>query len=403
MNLLTTTMAALAAFLPLDALAQSAPATPPSLVQTVKQVSKHVGEMSMPMDAGGAAAGVTERLRFEPYQQIEEMFLRDDVVYLMRHGPTDWSYLDEKDVAPTDCAHQRVMREEGIDKMRQLGALMASNDILPSEIVVSEWCRDQQTVKALLEGFDMVDPAISAAMPVETDPGLDLLLSLQGSRDVGVLKELVSTWTGNHERKGPLMLISHYTNIEELTQFRVYEGEMLVLDPKRDNLVLGYVRLQSAGPDVGHFKDALNSPLLDEGEAFDMVSRYYKALGAGDREQLTDILSDRWVVHGTSPTEQVRDVDAFLAETQEIIDGLADTMFEIDELYLAGDIVTVIGRITGRQTGEIYGIAPTGRTVSFGGIAVHRIQDGKIVETWQMADRLSLLRQITDGSGKPSP
>ena len=273
------------------------------------------------------------------------------------------------------------MREEGIDKMRQLGALMASNDILPAEIVVSEWCRDQQTVKALLEGFDMVDPAISAAMPVETDPGLDLLLSLQGSRDVGVLKELVSDWTGNPERKGPLMLISHYTNIEELTQFRVYEGEMLVLDPKRDNLVLGYVRLQSAGPDVGHFKDALDSPLLDEGEAFDMVTRYYEAIGAGDRVALAGILSDRWISHGSASLDDVQDVGSFLAETRELSDGLSDARFDILDLYLTDDIVTVIGNVTGRHTGPIYDIPATGRTVTFGGIAVHRIRDGRITET----------------------
>ena len=96
---------ALIVLVPIGTLAQTADPMPPSFAKSAVQVSKHVGELSMPLDAGAAAAGVTERLRFEPYQQIEEMFLRDDVVFLMRHGPTDWSYLDEKDVAPTDCAH----------------------------------------------------------------------------------------------------------------------------------------------------------------------------------------------------------------------------------------------------------------------------------------------------------
>ncbi len=390
------------ALLPLAALAQSAPpprdptgATDPApLVETIRQVSRHVGEMTMALDAGGADIEVTERLRFEPYQQLEEMFTRDDVVFLMRHGLTDWSHLDEKGVAPTDCAHQRVMRQDDIEKMRQLGTLLASNGIVPSRVVASEWCRNQQTLTSLLDGFGRVDPAIADAMPVETTPELNLLLSLQGSPDVAALRTRISSWSGDPDRKGPLLLISHYTNIEELTQFRVFEGEILVLDPKRDNLVLGYLRLQSAGPDVGHFKDALSSPLLDEEQAFDMVSRYYAALGSGDRVALDDVLSDGWISHGTATLDDVRNVAAFLAETREVSDGLSDAHFDIVDLYLTDDIVTVIGTVTGRHTGPIYGIPATGRTVTFGGIAVHRIREGRIVETWQMSDRLSLIRQI---------
>ena len=44
--------------------------------------------------------------------------------------------------------------------------------------------------------------------------------------------------------RGPLLAILHFTDIEELTNFSVYEGEMVMIDPKRDNRVLGYVRLR---------------------------------------------------------------------------------------------------------------------------------------------------------------
>ncbi|MEM8630481.1 MAG: hypothetical protein AAGF74_04540, partial [Pseudomonadota bacterium] len=67
----------------------------------MRQVSTHMGEMasSMPSSIEGEEP---DTLRFEPWQMLEEMFLRDDVVYLMRHGPTDWNKLDEKGVASTD-------------------------------------------------------------------------------------------------------------------------------------------------------------------------------------------------------------------------------------------------------------------------------------------------------------
>ncbi|MEM7719018.1 MAG: ester cyclase [Pseudomonadota bacterium] len=360
--------------------------------ETVRQVSTHIGEMTMTLEMSGL--DVDETLRFEPYQQLDDMFGRDDVVFLMRHGPTDWSKLDEKNVAPTDCTNQRVMIESGVRSMRDFGSLIASNNILPSQIVVSEWCRNQQTVAALQDGFDRVDPTISATIPVETDGNTNLLLSLQGAKDVASLRERISNWEGSPDRKGPLLIVTHYTNIEELTQFRVFEGEVLILDPKRDNQVLGYLRLASAAPDVGHFSDALSSPLLARSEAQDMIERYYDAIGAQDMTALETILSDRWVSHGLSDPDGDQDVDDFLSVVETIRAGLSDVEFIVDEIHVAGDIVTVIGTIIGQHTGTIYGLPATGRQINFGAIAVHRIEDGTITESWQMSDRVGLIQQL---------
>jgi phosphohistidine phosphatase SixA len=228
------------------------------LVAEITQMSAHVGSMAATMEGGGDAeagpGGALDTLRFEPWQMLDEMFLRDDVVYLMRHGPTDWSRLDPKDVAPTDCGNQRVMIEDGIRDMQTMGHILAENGVVPGAIVVSEWCRNQQTFEALRAGYERAVPGILDDVPVETSADLNLLLALQGAPNVTRLRERVSAWEGSGG-KGPLLLISHFTNIEELTQFSVYEGEVLVLDPKRDNRVIGYFRLNSARPDIGHFSN----------------------------------------------------------------------------------------------------------------------------------------------------
>ncbi|MBM7066899.1 hypothetical protein [Actibacterium sp. 188UL27-1] len=219
----------------------------------MRQLSTHMGEMYAEIsDESASAGGFLETVRFEPWQMIDEMFTRSDVVYLMRHGPTDWSKLDDKGVASTDCDNQRVMGPEGAAAMENLGLLLGSNGVWPGQIVVSEWCRNQQTVENLKAGFARADNARTAALPVETDADLNLLLSLQGAPDVVGMRERITNWDGG-DGSGPLLMISHFTNIEELTNFTVFEGEILVLDPKRDNRVLGYVRLTSAEPDVGHF------------------------------------------------------------------------------------------------------------------------------------------------------
>lgn len=364
-----------------------------SMPNTVEQISTHMGEMTVPLDG---SVEVSNSVIFEPIQSFEDMFLRDDVVFLMRHGPTDWSKLDKYDVAPDDCDNQRIMSEEGRADMRDLGTLMARNEILPSRIVVSQWCRNQQTVSELLEGVARLDPEAAEEIPVETDGDLNLLLSLQGAPDVSNLEQIISDWDGDPEREGPLLIISHYTNIEELTLFRLFEGEFIIIDPKRDNRVLGYVRLRSAGPDQGHFAEELASPLISDEQALDMVERYYAALNASDDELLSDVISDRWAVQGLSAGEAEQARDEFLSNLSEFRDALDNPTFAIEDLYVVDGVVTVIGQIEGRHTGTLLGVPATGRDVSFGAIAVHRTEDGQIVETWQMADRFSLEQQISE-------
>jgi predicted ester cyclase len=313
----------------------------------------------------------------------------------MRHGPTDCIHLDAPNVAPSDCANQRVMVEDGMARTRDMGALMAASGVIPARIVTSEWCRNRQTVDSLMAGMAEMDPAIPEAMPVEATPDLNLRLSLQGSPDMTPLRARISAWDGDPDRLGPLLIASHHTNIEELTQFRVFEGEILVLDPKRDNYVLGYLRLKSAQPDVGYFADALASPLLAEQEALDMVDRYYAALTSGDETALRSILAEDWVERGASPSTPDRDAGRLFAEVARLSEGLSDVAFTVEDVALADDTITVRGTLTGRHTGTLFGVPATGREVAFGGLALHRVADGAIVESWQMADWTTLMDLIT--------
>jgi phosphohistidine phosphatase SixA len=198
-----------------------------------------------------AASQITTSLRFEPLTMLTDLF-RKDIVFLMRHGPTDWSQTDARGVLPSDCNRQRLMTADGKDAMHQLGMHLAMSRIIPAEIRVSEWCRNAETVTAIMMGINEVNPNFAEAIVTNNDAGLNLLLSLNGAATVAPIEAMIDNWMASGP-EGPLMLITHYTNIEELTQFRTYEGEILILDPKLDNRVLGYMRLDSALPDAIHF------------------------------------------------------------------------------------------------------------------------------------------------------
>ena len=66
-----------------------------------------------------------------------------------------------------------------------------------------------------------------------------------------------------------------------------------------------------------------------------------------------------------------------------------------EEILSVGDRVVL--RATDRAThsgGEFQGIAPTGRRVTFGQIAIYRIADGRIANIWEEADLLALMQQL---------
>ena len=66
-----------------------------------------------------------------------------------------------------------------------------------------------------------------------------------------------------------------------------------------------------------------------------------------------------------------------------------------DEVQVAeGDMVAGRFVFHGTHEGEFMGIAPTGRQVTFRGLSLNRVVDGKIVEAWVEIDLEDILGQI---------
>jgi predicted ester cyclase len=66
-------------------------------------------------------------------------------------------------------------------------------------------------------------------------------------------------------------------------------------------------------------------------------------------------------------------------------------------LLADGDCVSARFTQSGTQTGELMGIPPTGKKVSFTEIGILRIADGKIVESWYDVDMARLMQQLGVG------
>jgi steroid delta-isomerase-like uncharacterized protein len=84
-------------------------------------------------------------------------------------------------------------------------------------------------------------------------------------------------------------------------------------------------------------------------------------------------------------------VKGFLAGVRT---AFPDIHFAVADLVAEGNSVAARWTLTGTQTGELSGRAPTGQRVSVPGIAVFHVVNGKIHEMWTAFDPARLMRVL---------
>lgn len=109
---------------------------------------------------------------------------------------------------------------------------------------------------------------------------------------------------------------------------------------------------------------------------------------------IDEYVAPGYVGHDPAEPEPIRGPEGVKENVQKYLTGFADGHITVDEQIVEGD--TVATRWTGRgtQTGEIAGIAPTGKQVTVTGITISRLEGGKVVEEWSTWDTLGMLVQL---------
>ena len=114
----------------------------------------------------------------------------------------------------------------------------------------------------------------------------------------------------------------------------------------------------------------------------------------GKLDVLDEIASPEFVRHdlgGAPDIAGVERIKRFIAAQRAVFEGLTST---IEDLFARDDKVVARYSARGTHAGELMGIAPTGKWVRWNGINIYRIENGKLAETWQLADMLGVMRQI---------
>ena len=77
-----------------------------------------------------------------------------------------------------------------------------------------------------------------------------------------------------------------------------------------------------------------------------------------------------------------------------LLTAFPDASHTIEGQIAEGDKVVTRMTVRGTFVGEYLGIPPNGKQITVGGIMIHRIAGGQLVEHWAVADNLSCFQQL---------
>ena len=114
----------------------------------------------------------------------------------------------------------------------------------------------------------------------------------------------------------------------------------------------------------------------------------------GDLDVADEIYAPNYVGHNPLDPEDVRGPEGAKEQARMYRSAFPDVRLSIEEQVAEGDRVVTRWIGSGTHQGEMMGIAPTGNQIRVDGITISRIQDGKVVEDWELFNALGLMQQL---------
>jgi steroid delta-isomerase-like uncharacterized protein len=125
-----------------------------------------------------------------------------------------------------------------------------------------------------------------------------------------------------------------------------------------------------------------------------LVKRWIDAWNTRGNLHLVDALFAADHVDRTPPPNGKQGVEGVRQFVNFFFDAFEDVEMRADPLMAEGDLVCYRWTATARHTGPIAGIPATGKRVTITGITMHRIRNGKVVESWNEYNTIAMLWQL---------
>ena len=124
---------------------------------------------------------------------------------------------------------------------------------------------------------------------------------------------------------------------------------------------------------------------------------YVDVFGAGILESADEIMAASCIGHGPG-TPPVEGTDPIKRQANVLRGAVPDLRVELEDQLAEDDRVASRWSVSGTNTGPLLtpagSVPPTGRPVIFTELRIDRFEQGRIVESWFLPDRLTLWQQL---------
>jgi steroid delta-isomerase-like uncharacterized protein len=132
----------------------------------------------------------------------------------------------------------------------------------------------------------------------------------------------------------------------------------------------------------------------------EIVRRGFDMFNTGDTSGAAEITAADAIGHDPAMPEDSHGPEGFAQIVATYRGAFPDLNLTVEEQCSDGDTVCTRWSSEGTNDGELMGMPPTHKHIRVTGLSMDKVQDGKIVESWNQWDNAGMMQQL--GIGEPA-
>lgn len=126
-----------------------------------------------------------------------------------------------------------------------------------------------------------------------------------------------------------------------------------------------------------------------------IIRRYFDEVwNLGKLEVLDEIMDLSYINHSPGMPDPVPGPEGLKPIIAGMRQAFPNLHFSIENIIVTEEQVAIHCTMRGTHTGNLFGLAATGKKVIVNQMQIERIQNGKIIEHWRQSDDLGLMKQL---------
>jgi len=140
--------------------------------------------------------------------------------------------------------------------------------------------------------------------------------------------------------------------------------------------------------------EAMKAQAEVEEQNKEVVKRFWEEFNKGNVEIYQELFSPNYAYYAPSNSPKPMSREEMMEFMKQFFEAFPESVWSIEDLIAAGDKVVIRFVYRGIQEGDFLGVPAAGNKVEMGGIIIHRIENGKIIEDRDESDMLGFMTQL---------